>query len=132
MNIVHVLFIVNKIRGERERERDVTKMITRTYEYCSCALSLIKWERERGGRGVLLKCVKKYFKSITYLLSFGSHHTNLFGLNYFGIQRHELETALNWYHSPNDYGKLWQIQNRRHSRHQKVLGFLNFPEMLIV
>lgn len=42
MNIVHVLFIVNKIRGERERERDVTKMITRTYEYCSCALSLIK------------------------------------------------------------------------------------------
>lgn len=130
MNIVHVLFIVNKIRGERER--DVTKMITRTYEYCSCALSLIKWEREREGRGVLLKCVKKYFKSITDLLSFRSHHTNLFGLNYFGIQRHELETALNWYHSPNDYGKLWQIQNRRHSRHQKVLGFLNFPEMLIV
>lgn len=42
MNIVHVLFIVNKIRGERERERDVTKMITRTYEYCTCALSLIK------------------------------------------------------------------------------------------
>lgn len=38
MNIVHVLFIVNKIRGER----DVTKMITRTYEYCTCALSLIK------------------------------------------------------------------------------------------
>lgn len=66
------------------------------------------------------------------MLSFRSHHTNLFGLNYFGIQRHELETALNWYHSPNDYGKLWQIQNRRHSRHQKVLGFLNFPEMLIV
>lgn len=94
MSIVHVLFIVNKIRGERERERDVTKMITRTYEYCSCALSLIKLERERG-EGVLLKCVKKYFKSIIDLLSFGSHHTNLFGLNYLGIQRHELETALN-------------------------------------
>lgn len=50
MNIVHVLFIVNKIRGERER--DVTKMITRTYEYCSCALSFIKMrERERGEGG---------------------------------------------------------------------------------
>lgn len=60
MNIVHVLFIVNKIRGERERERDVTKMITSTYEYCLCALSLIKWEREGGG--VLLKCVLSILK----------------------------------------------------------------------
>lgn len=74
----------------------------------------------------------KYFKSIIDLLSFRSHHTNLFGLNYLDLQRHELVTALNWYHSTNEYGKLWQIQNRRHSRHQKVLGFLNFPEMLIV
>lgn len=103
-------------------------MITRTYEYCSCALSLIKWEREGGTHYMCFK----YFKSIIDLLSFRSYHTNLFGLNYLDIQRHELVTALNWYHSTNEYGKLWQIQNRRHSRHQKVLGFLNFPEMLIV
>lgn len=47
MNIVYVFFIVNKIRGERER--DVIKMIIRIYEFCLCVLLLIKWERGEGG-----------------------------------------------------------------------------------
>lgn len=41
-------------------------------------------ERERG-EGVFFKCVKKYFKSIIDLLSFGFYYINFFGLNYFGI-----------------------------------------------
>lgn len=59
MNIVHVLFFVNKIRGERER--DVTNDYKDLWILFMCFIINKMRERERGG-GYSLNVLKSILK----------------------------------------------------------------------
>lgn len=59
MNIVHVLFIVNKIRGERERERCYQNGYKDLWILYMCFI--INKMRERGG-GYSLNVLKSILK----------------------------------------------------------------------
>lgn len=60
MNIVHVLFIVNKIRGERERERCYQNDYKDLWILFMCFI--INKMREREGRGYSLNVLKSILK----------------------------------------------------------------------